>query len=374
MHIGHHRKFTANHTFHADWRDRRLFVKILPNLQEAAAEIAGHRRLRDRYEVPRLVGHRTFRRYAIHAYERIGDDRGDSGLLLDDINIADLTGHVGHLDQTVTALLSRYETVIHQTLRRARPQDTVTKLYADRAAEGGRLDRYYRHDPDLLIVPGGDSVRPSQLRALRLVVNGEPHRIDFSATIRWLRRTHCSEHTVWAGLTQGDPTDVNLGPGPIWFDYDTGGINALAGEFAGFLWYQLIQGGWLVPAYNTSAFADHPATFACMVFNKPAVQFRLSGSSLAIDYHHRASMARRHVIARYLNELVRPIAAEIGISCVMKWLRPYLVMRILGVYNLADLNTADAALSLAYLAQVLSPGLSVDELFADIASREKETQ
>lgn len=373
MRISHHRKFTKNHTFHVNWRGRRLFIKILPNRREAAAERAGHRRLRDLYDVPRLVGHRALGRHTVHAYERVGDGRSDSGLLLDDINTADLTGDFHPLDKTLNALFNRYDTVIRQTLQRVHPQHTVTKLYADRAGEGGRLDRYYGHDPDLLIIPGGGSIRPSQLHELQLVVNGKTRRIDFAATVRWLRRTYSSEHSIWAGLTQGDPTDLNLGPGPIWFDYDTGGLNALAGEFADFLWYQLIQGGWLVPAYNAAAFADHPATFACTPLNRPVVQTRLTGNRFFINYRHNASTARRHVVTRYLNELVRPIATEIGVDHIMEWLRPYLVMRILGVYNLAGLRTDDAALSLAYLTQILLPDLDMDELFNHSTNRKETT-
>jgi len=40
---------------------------------------------------------------------------------------------------------------------------------------------------------------------------------------------------------------------------------------------------------------------------------------------------------------------------VMDWLRPYLVMRILGVYSLVSLEPSDATLSLGLLAEALDP-------------------
>jgi hypothetical protein len=48
----------------------------------------------------------------------------------------------------------------------------------------------------------------------------------------------------------------------------------------------------------------------------------------------------------------------------MDWLRPYLVMRILvmrilGVYSLADLHADDAALSLGLLAEALDPATTL---------------
>jgi hypothetical protein len=46
--------------------------------------------------------------------------------------------------------------------------------------------------------------------------------------------------------------------GPVWFDFDTGGLNALPGEFACFLLYQRLHGAWLTPRYNRAAFATTP--------------------------------------------------------------------------------------------------------------------
>lgn len=43
----------------------------------------------------------------------------------------------------------------------------------------------------------------------------------------------------------------------------------------------------------------------------------------------------------------------------MDWRRPYLVMRILAVYNLADLEPGDTALSLGLLAGALGPSTTL---------------
>ena len=43
----------------------------------------------------------------------------------------------------------------------------------------------------------------------------------------------------------------------------------------------------------------------------------------------------------------------------MDWLRPYLVMRILAVYNIAGLQPGDAALSLGLLAEALDPAATL---------------
>lgn len=363
MRIGHHRKFTTNHVMHVDWREHPMFVKVSPNPAESAEEVAGHHQLRGFYPVPALLAHRRLGRWAVLAYERHRGGIPDTGLLLDEINAADETGDFQNLDACLARITDRYADVIGATLCHVPQRSTVSKLYGERALSGGRLDAYYGGDRPILTLPDGEQLRPSDLTHVTLLVNGRPRRLDFAALLTWLRRFFDPERRVWCALTQGDPTDVNIGTAPVWFDYDTGGLNALAGEFACFLWYQHLQGGWLVPTYNPAAFVDHSHTWACREQNRPAVSIeRMAHDVVRIDYHHLASPARRYTMTSYLKRLVHPLAARIGVTDLLGWLRPYLALRILGVYHLGDLDPADAALSLAYLAEVLDPSNRLETL------------
>jgi hypothetical protein len=150
----------------------------------------------------------------------------------------------------------------------------------------------------------------------------------------------------------------------VWFDYDTAGLNALAGEFACFLLYQRLHGAWLTPHYNPAAFRDHPSALTPASLTEPAVHVEHHPPALAIDYRHTPASARRHVMRRYLDEVVRPIADLLGIENLMAWLPPYLVMRLLAVYHLADLEPRDTALSLALLAQALDPATGLRDFLA----------
>lgn len=365
--IGHHRRFTANHTLHVDVGRRRLFLKLNPNPAEAVREVHGHQQLAGHYPVPKL--HRRIRlgRWTLLVYQRIGTGRPDEGLLLDEVARADLTGDGSRLDACLDSVLAQYRSTITGTMQHAPLSATVQKLYGERARAGGRLDKYYGPNEPLLPIAGSGPVRPSSLRRTLLLVNGQPHRIDFAALVTWLRERFEPTRFEAAAITQGDPTDFNIGwtpaEGPVWFDYDTGGRNAVAGEFADFLWYQYLLGGWLVPAYNPHAFADHTAGTVTQPLNRPTVQFHREHDRVIIDYQHRPSAARCHTIARYHAELIRPITTCLGITDLMQWLRPWLVMRILAVYRLGDLQPADAALSIAILAQVLDPTTTVEQLF-----------
>lgn len=80
---------------------------------------------------------------------------------------------------------------------------------------------------------------------------------------------------------------------------------------------------------------------------------------LRIDYRHAPSPGRRRVLRSYLTGIIEPIAAQLGINDLMDWLRPYLVMRILAVYNLAGLEPSDTALSLGLLTEALDPATTL---------------
>lgn len=370
--ITNHRRFTANHTWHVDCARHALFVKANPNHDEAHAEYAGHARLRGFYPMPRLHGARRLGRWTLLAYERWPHLGHESGLLLDEITHAD---HVGtrRLDPCLTAVFSHYQHVISRTLRRTTNKETISKLYGDRAAPNGRLDRYYSPNAPWLTTTGTRRVRPQDLSDLRLVVNGREHAVDFADLMIRLRVHFARESPVWAAITQGDPTDINIGwspaGGPVWFDYDTGGLNALPGEFACFLLYQRLHGAWLTPRYNRAAFRDHPSALATASLAEPAVAVEHNGSSLAIDYRHTPSAARQHVLRRYLDDIVYPIVRYLGINDLMAWLRPYLVMRLIAVYHLADLEPRDTALSIALLAQALDPAAALPDFLALTPSR-----
>jgi hypothetical protein len=362
LRIGHHRRFTANHTWHLDYAGRRLFIKASPSSQEARAEHAGHACISRFYPVPRLYGIRRVGHWTVLAYDRWPHLSLDTGLLLDEISHADLTGDTARLDLCLTSVFSRYQQAISRTLRRATIADTIGKLYGDRAAPGGRLDRYYQGDTPWPLAQD-TYLRPSGLAALTLVVNGREHALDFSELVDWQRSRFGPASPVWAAVTQGDPTDFNVGwspdGGPVWFDYDTGGLNALPGEFACFLLYQRLHGAWLTPRYNKAAFRDHPSALAPAVLAEPALRVRHGRHLLTIDYQHAPSPGRRRVLRSYLTGIIQPIAAQLGIDDLMDWLRPYLVMRILAVYHLARLEPRDTALSLGLLTEALDPATTL---------------
>ncbi|MFF9918970.1 hypothetical protein ACF1HG_15685 [Streptomyces globisporus] len=367
LRLGPVRRFTRNLLCPADLLGRPLLMKYTRDPVGSLAEVRGHARLAPHYRVPTLHAHLRVPGGRLLAYERLpgGTDRG---LLLDLLNASQASdGLRAYLDQLTAA----YREAILATARPTDPTRVVRKLYWDRAAPGGRLDEYYG-GRDFLIADGLIDVPVSRLDTYTLNINGRRHHLDWVATLRWLRAHFAATEPVWAALTQGDPTDVNLAHPLAWFDYDTAGMNSIPGEFANFLWYASALGGWLVPTYNPAAFADHPATFARVQDNIPEIRradIEHTTSTIRIDYAPRLAAPRRAAVTTYWNQLVRPVADRLWPGAdLANLLRPYLAMRILGVYNLADLAPPDRLVLLARLAEAMSPAFDPATYFNPVES------
>ena len=367
LRLGPVRRFTRNLLCPVDLLGRPLLLKYTRNPAEAREEIRGHARLARHYCVPALHAHLRVPGGHLLAYERLPGGT-DQGLLLDLLNADEPSGDLhAYMDQLTTA----YREVILATASPAEPARVVRKLYWDRAAPGGRLDTYYV-GRDFLIADGLIDVQVSRLDTYTLSINGRRHHLDWAATLRWLRAHFTKAEPIWVALTQGDPTDVNLANPLAWFDYDTAGMNSIPGEFANFLWYASALGGWLVPTYNPAAFADHPATFAHVPANTPELRradIDHTTSTVHIDYTPRLSALRRTAVTVYWNQLVQPVADRLlpGAN-LANLLRPYLAMRILGVYNLADLTPEDRLVLLARLAEAMSPAFDPITYFCPLES------
>lgn len=361
--ISSHRRFTGNHTWHVDVGERRLFLKANPSRQDAQAERSGYREVRRHYPVPRFRAWCRIPGWSLHLYDRWPHLSSNHGLLLDVIARAEQTGSYAELHQCLSDVIEHYRRVIFATTERVRNAATCTKLYGARAQPCGRLERYYgEHAPwrVLLGSRGGRQANASD----EVLVNGRDYRLHYGELVEMFRAHFAETRTEHAAITQGDPTDFNIGwtqDGPIWFDYDTGGLNALPGEFACFLVYQRLHGAWLTPRYNPAAYADHPAGLRLACVSPPSVHVRFE-PHFCIDVRFQPSVARKAVIWRYVRELVQPVATELGVRDVVGWLRPYVLMRLLGVYDLTKLHSSDLALCTALVAEAIDPRATLPSL------------
>lgn len=362
--LWHHRKYTRNHTWYLDIGQHQLFIKASPNVDEARQELAGHDKIVGSYRVPALRRTGQIGTWAVHAYER-SPHVGDGLLLVDAVAQAETTQNLTILDRLLNDVLNHYRTTMLATVRRCPGGQAVGKLYRHRALPGGRLDEYYAaHTPWPL------QTGPWWPDGREILVNGVRRRPDLSQIIKALRGEICGNARVWAAVTQGDPTDFNIAwspaAGPVWFDYDTAGVNAIAGEFACFLMYQLLHGPRLTPRYNAVAFRDHPEALRRALGHRMSVHTKRDGGTLALTYEANPGPVRTHIVQRYLKETVLPVAEAAGVRDLSDWLRPYLLMRLLAVYDVTALDAPDAALTLALVADLSDDAVDIATVFSSL--------
>jgi hypothetical protein len=370
LRLWHHRRYTRNHTWYLDIGQRRLFVKASPNADEARQELAGRDMIADIYRVPAL--HRTGRAgaWTVHVYER-SPHVADGLLLVDAIARAEATQNLTLLDRFLDDILVHYRTTILATARCIPGDQAVGKLYRHRAAPGGRLDEYYAARTPWPLPTG-----PWWPDGTEIFVNGTRRRPGLPQIIETLRSEIGTSALAWAAVTQGDPTDFNLAwsssDGPVWFDYDTAGLNAIAGEFACFLMYQLLHGPRLTLRYDKAAFRDHPEALHHALSGRPAAHAERAGRTIALTYEAGPGPVRTHILQRYLTELMLPVAETVGVRDLSAWLRPYLLMRLLGVYNVTTLEPDDAALTLALAADLSDDATSIATVFPSLRTSSAE--
>lgn len=355
--VSNHRRYTRNHTWHLDVAGWPLFVKANPNRAEARQELAGHAALDAHYPIPALRWAGSLGPWAVHVFDRSPHQAEGGSLLVDEIARAETTSDCARLDLFLDDVLTYYRDTLLSTARHIPARRVVGKLYGDRVRPGGRVDQYYGQGSPWSLSTG--AVSPT---GLRVEVNGRPYIVDLPSIVGRLRADFATDSRVWAAISQGDPTDFNIGwsprTGPVWFDYDTGGLNAVAGEFACFLMYQVLHGTWLTPRYNRDAYGGHPEALHRSMFHRPRIYAEQSDTNPKITYTFDPGTVRAHVVGRYLTEVVRPVATALGIRDLWAWLRPYLIARVLGVYDITRLDRPDVALSLALLAQLADDDVS----------------
>ncbi|MGW4956931.1 hypothetical protein ACWEPL_06845 [Nonomuraea sp. NPDC004186] len=218
-------------------------------------------------------------------------------------------------------------------------------LYAERLRPGGRLDRWYGAEPPLTVVTGESTVD-----------------IDFLRLFAQLREQLAPATVTATALTQGDPTEPNLAAPLCWLDCEHAGRNALPGEAAILLWYLLAMGGWLVPRYK-------PLTYWRTVRTPgpawpPALTHLRTGQGrLEVSGNLQVGAGRHAAIATLTRRLHGDLGALVAAGDdPLSALRPWLVLRILGVLPLTAMAQADRAFCLALLAQVLCERILLEDL------------
>jgi 8-oxo-dGTP pyrophosphatase MutT (NUDIX family) len=329
---------SALRSYHAD---DGTFHKVF-TAAGARQEIEGWKAIARLLPAPRLLDVRD----VADGTELVYDDVFATGrcvrLLADTITAADVdSAQVGAVETLVNAMCDSWHASLKVTGTCPPLRATVPALYTARLAPGGRLERWYAGQPPFTVTTATTSrtIHPGMLLAeLRNTLHPDS---------RWL-----------SAITQGDPTEPNIAEPLCWLDFEHAGLGALAGQIANALWYLLAMGGWLVPAYQ-------PATYARTLTHRgngphpPHVNYlRHDGASIEIDYAFTARPGRRAALDALLARLDTDLGTRLQADLV-EVLRPWLILRVLGVIPLTRMTPADQAVCWAAVADITAPDITL---------------
>ncbi|MGW9434963.1 hypothetical protein [Streptomyces sp. NPDC055607] len=329
---------------------------------QAESEAKGWARLVSRIAVPPFHGQLALpdgRR--LLAYEDVFATGRCELLLGDVIALADRDPAVRPLlDRLVDGVCADLRAAVGETGKSVLLAECVPDLSLDRIRPGGRLDRWYLcHELPIALPHTDTTLTLRELADFTLTVNGRPLTMNVADTIDSLRHALAPDRRLFAGLTQGDPTEPNIADPLCWLDFEFAGRNTVAGEAANLLWYLMALGGWLVPRYQPDVYA-RTLRLALPPLSRPRVEhLELHRSSRHIDvrYVWATGPGRMAAVSRALQGL----CGEKGSS--LEELRAFLALRILGVVPPSRLTGHDLLLALIKLTESQDPHTTLDTFF-----------
>jgi hypothetical protein len=331
------------------------FRKTL-SLDQAEAEVAGWRAVSHQLAVPALLGRRSVGDRHTLIYEDIFVDGRCELLLGDVIAVADRDRDaVPRVNAMIDGVCRDLCSAAESTGQVAQLFECVPNLYQDRIRPGGRIDSWYVQRDPALAVPNAPTLSLAALSGYSLTVNGAALSLDIDAVIREVRRTLSPDSRWMTAVTQGDPTEPNIAEPLCWLDFECAGRNTLVGEIANLLWYLLAMGGWLVPVYQPDIYAR-----TLRLSLKPETTPRLEQLDISrrhrhieVHYSWRVGAGRQAALTRLLYWLNSDLADAIGQhpDDLLREIRAFLAMRILGVIPAARLGSSDLVLVMAKLAE-----------------------
>lgn len=309
--------------------DKYLFLKMKP-LKKGLLEIENYRKVKRIYPTPELLYSIKSSKYCIllYDYEQSVDDTG--GLLLDYLYHDKLN------KKKLNAILDFYRISLKnkKDYFHIYPSEKYFKNRINKRIENGFLK-------DKRIKP---------FLKMNISVNGVRYQKNtkqiISDTVNYFKK----RNRELCFLTQGDPLTINIGTKPVFFDFDTSGFNALAGEVAIFIWAVFLAEVYYYPKYNPKSYISRSVFLKEIMDNKPRVLKKISrkDNTLLLKLAYNLSKNRRYIIKRYI-EIISKELTKKQRRDLNKSIKFFIAMRILATFDLKYYSSEDFLSSLAFL-------------------------
>lgn len=161
---------------------------------------------------------------------------------------------------------------------------------------------------------------------------------------------------LYSFITNGDPTDTNISVDGYFSDYECAGYNSIVGEIAIFVVSILSHGSYFYPKYNKKVYIFRP--YILKEYDKFKIMINKRNNK--IDGKLKVPYKNKDLLLSYL-EFYNDILADNIKDNVNKYLKYYLIMRVLTPINVLDMDESDIN-TIVFLVIIFSEINSISEL------------
>ena len=330
----------------------KLFFKLLER-KKAKKEIAGYKDLIGKYPIPQVE--RVLEDYddvlILYQYEKtIGKNKG---LLSDEINKKLESQKKVNLNKIFSIWRENFLNSVRWSLQI--PENS--EFFKKRIQSTGRYDLWYNKSK---VKVSGGKYGFNELMKKKYIVNGKLMDKTPYELYKRAKKSLTKNRRRIELLSQGDPIEMNIGMRPIFFDFETAGMEDFLGENAIFIYSILIDGGYFSPKYHRNAFWLYKRSLKNMEKHSYNYLNYKVDDQVIIDYELKVPAVRIKILQEYFKQIVKPVLrkSKLSFSKYLEYLNNYLFARFMLVHNVQKMEINDIFFTVAMISEINHIGLS----------------
>ncbi len=181
----------------------------------------------------------------------------------------------------------------------------------------------------------------------KICINGVVQKQNLFENISLLLKKLNHKRLYYCFLSQGDPTDLNIGSAPVFLDFGCSGYNSFVGEFA-ILFWNIFRGRYFAYKYHKNSYLYHEAYYEDIDNSIKNMNFSIDNAEkiININYHEVLSTPNKIFLEQLIylyNSNSKKIISEIN-----AYLKYFLAMRVISIFNLNNMELVDQIYSIYY--------------------------
>jgi len=331
---------------------KKYYIKLNPIIKESKKDFYGYNILKHYFKLPKRIIFFKLSFITISVYEYWGATDHNEGLLVDIIS----GDNKEKIQDFMNEMTKQLNSVFLKTYKVVPSLQVEKKLFYNRVLKkNSRLKYFYKMSKNDTFI---------NLEQQEFIINNVKYKLEFLKIIDYLIYYYSSTQFVDSVISQGDLTDVNIGIPFTFFDYDTAGRNSLFGEFSTFLIYTAYFGGYLIPKYKESIFKYHTNVIDKLKVCSPQITYyKTSENVVIIKEKNSISVNRKLVIKKFINNTIKPLCANLEIDNIEGKLNPYILIRLLTIFNIFKLEQKDTLFLISKLIEFNKSNFKLESLY-----------